>query len=1245
MKDRLKLIIRLTGLELEVFEILLATVSPTRGVISPIMAPQGIRVAQLIDWAQSEAGMGLSKLEEILDELLNSLTLRNSKDINTEIIKKEDSTVRGNLTNLSESDKYLYSEANDVASQINIKSDLEKFLQSGQSFVQLVQAQVEKLPKEKDSTYQSKIDAVNELLKEGRPKAAKLILLSLRDKLVKEGNLSNELNYQVTANLGVCAFELNDREVAIKEFKEALSYQPNKPEALSNAALAALLSQEYDEAIRLSNQARLLKDHNPQATSIYIQALYLQEKDEEIQRLLNEEAWIKEDPMCCIHVGQIKYDNNDYEEAGNLFRHSIEKNNKNPHSQILLARTIATSVRQAFRSDPPPPKRFPEVVKAKMQEAETALNYAINLLKEHDSRSLLHEAYLERSGILALLSRLDESLEDCNKILLEDPENLGAVRSKGTILLSKGRLKEAIECFKKVLSHVDDINTITLLGDAYLQDKQYKEAVALLSDLWEANTREYHQPLIVAVILEAQFYLGNYTEVNKVVQNLIENWPNDPNVLTVIAEQYERENKIEDAVTKYQEAIAHSTGNRYEEIVISLGDLYYSEEKYYEAAEAYGKVVNRALDNVLLRKYLFALYKINSYKEALEITQNIRANGKAIPFITGIEVSILYYIDDLEGAKELLIQLCELEPEKVSHQTMLLYIYVRLGQENLALAKEILSNIDYEEVKDDPITLVDLAKMSKLLGTGNELVYAFRARQIANDPEVHLAYVHLFFAREDPESVVFRPNEIGTDCVVTLKNDDETIDLTIVEDIPSNYEVGVINKSDEQACKLLGRSKGEKIIWKEGTYEEIIYEIMDIRSKYVAAFQDALNRFSFRFPKHNGLEKINVKDSDFTKLLVSMDERDKWVSEMERAYREKMLPLSVLAKSINASLVDVWSGMINSSKGRIFTQVENRDYKEQEGGILACSDTIVMDFTALLTLGHLKLLDKLANYFETIYVARPILDELNDIIDGDLTKRKTKAVSWKEGGYYNFREVTTEDLDKWYNFLQNIRDFVKSKTQVVGVKKILEIGKNEYERLSDTLGKEALASILVASEYKSLLYTDEFILRVIAQKWDVKSVCSQSFLMAIRSYQNALSEEEYYKLVKTLVLSNYHFIFISTNFLLWFLKEQNMFITEQVRKVFECFQGNNHKEDSALFILAELVRELWLQPIIVGEQGTLILFLILDTLVKNRSQEAVIRKFKKILKARCKLMLDLDTILSDINAWQQIKLSNGKVLM
>ena len=69
---------------------------------------------------------------------------------------------------------------------------------------------------------------------------------------------------------------------------------------------------------------------------------------------------------------------------------------------------------------------------------------------------------------------------------------------------------------------------------------------------------------------------------------------------------------------------------------------------------------------------------------------------------------------------------------------------------------------------------------------------------------------------------------------------------------------------------LLGRRRGDTVTLQEGV-GELAYEIAEIQSKYVRAFQETAAEFSTRFPGNTDLTSIPVQEDDFSKLLVLVD--------------------------------------------------------------------------------------------------------------------------------------------------------------------------------------------------------------------------------------------------------------------------------------------------------------------------------------------------------------------------------------
>ncbi len=69
--ERLKFIQRLNGLPSVQLDVLIFTLNPPPGSIPPSSAPQGDRVAALLQWAEGTGGCGLAQVRETLEAILN----------------------------------------------------------------------------------------------------------------------------------------------------------------------------------------------------------------------------------------------------------------------------------------------------------------------------------------------------------------------------------------------------------------------------------------------------------------------------------------------------------------------------------------------------------------------------------------------------------------------------------------------------------------------------------------------------------------------------------------------------------------------------------------------------------------------------------------------------------------------------------------------------------------------------------------------------------------------------------------------------------------------------------------------------------------------------------------------------------------------------------------------------------------------------------------------------------------------
>jgi tetratricopeptide (TPR) repeat protein len=1072
----------------------------------------------------------------------------------------------------------------------------------------------------------AKLDAARDLLKQGRPAAARVILDELRIDLASE-SVSAQLLFRVATNIGACALQFNEYETANKEFAIALSYQPASVKGLANCALAKLLLGRPEDALLLSKQAHQIDRRDPHGTSIYIRALHELNRSGEIETLLRDEPWMSDEPTCALTLANIRYEQGRYSEAESLARGSLHRGPDQAQSFVLVAQAIITPIQKDLNDDPPLRWRIPEQTQNRLLEAETFLTNAADLMRYHDTPARFHAALARRAVVRIMLSRYEDALADCDRVLADDPTHEQALGNKAIILMKLDRTTDSIKILERLKSERESHIPLAL---AYLDNKEPEKAIAILRPMFEPETCNDLQFQIADTLLSAYNLSGNESAAEEIVCSISQKWPNDARGLAVIARYRRRQERNEDAIALLREALAHANGNVRDLIALQLADIYYSLDRYSEAAELYGELVDKTSDNPIMRKYLVALFNAGSYRDTLVLAQSLRGSRPAIPVISELEALVMQHIGDLDRAIELFEKLSQVEPQNISHRVRLTLLHLRRG--NRRDAQQLLSNFEPPEATDST-TLLQIAQARSLLGMPDVLPLAYRARRLApRDPEVHLAYVGLFLRRENLDSALLNIDQVSTGCTVRLKSSDLVQIFTIVDISESNVLRGELLPKDPLAIKLLGHKKGDHIVLREGL-EDLSYEITDVQSKYVFAFQDTLSNFSTWFPGHTGLFKVKIKEDDLSKVKLALDTRERYTSQVLSLYKDKHLTLGAFARLVGTPLIGVWAGLV--AKHVILASTGIAEDSHQEVALLVSADEVVLDQTALLTLAHLDLLECLPSRFNAILVSQALVDEIDQALARDFLNDYPAMSVWKEKETYYRKEITAEDFAQNRQFLERIRTFLQTRCTVTPTTALLDLGKTKYEQARDILGKEAISAILLAKERNGLLCSDDLGLRLVARNdWQVSSFWTQSLLLDLRS-KGLLTEEQYRDAVKKLLLSNYRFVSIDAAGLFWVLTEADFTSTLAVNRVFESLHGPDCSDESAVVVLAELIKRLWIEPLL-DHRKFLLLDLVLDALITGRDPDRTLRRIKLALEQQFALISHLlPPILQHIDRWNQ----------
>lgn len=1081
-----------------------------------------------------------------------------------------------------------------------------------------------------------KIKQSADLIKERKFLAARNLLIALISGETPDNPINPLVKARIKNNLGICFLQLDETSAARDEFDAALQLDPDNVKFLGNAAMGALIAKDPDAAIELSCRVRSVSPDDSLATSVYIQALNATNKRDEIQKLIDSESWIMDDAHCLLALGTTAYFREEYEKAEEYLQASLVKDNTEPQTYNLLANSIFQPIINSLQKDPPLPWKKPESLVERIEQAKNFADQDVELLKNVDNRRLYVTALINRAQIRASLGDYEGALEDCQKALAEAGNDSRdyLLNTKGITLFNLKRYPEAIQCLEKATEQSARESGSQILAMAYIHESQPEKAIELLQQYWnpEATSEKMigvAEVLTIAYAKDAQLSAGNTDEILKFLNQPV--FAENVNALHLKSDNYYNRGDYGSAETYLLRALEYATENQKDRLHLTLAEQAYFRGNYKNAAEYYSLVIDSNAPLNLKQQYVISLMNGEKYDEAFAFCIRERNNGEPIPVITEAEARLLEYIGDLPAALELRLKLQKNSNEvNESHLIKAFMLALRLGRDEAA--REIIERVDLSKIQESPWALSHVAQAYTIAGIKGAIPLAYRALQLGFEhPEYHLAYNRVFLAREDPEADVFRMDKIENDCVVEiLLSTGEKQFFTITDQEPPNKQKNIIALNDPLAKKLLGKTAGEEIVIKESRMQTLTARVLEIKSKYVYAFQNVFTKFSTYFPDNDKLFSIDVADNDFSVIFSELDRRYAHVSFIMKLHNEKRLPLSVLAKFLDRSRTDTWNNLLDYSEGNIYAS---------QGGLIDArqitSKKVVLDLIAILTLDYLGMLDKLSNTFDEVYVSQTVLDELNESLLTeriDSGKKRAHIGRYAEG--YRHRDYTEDELNQYLEFLTRIRDFITHQTSIIPNPGALAIDKSELNKWSDILGESAVSSIMVARDLDALLYADDMtISQIAAADWNVKSVWSQTLLIDWLE-REIISEEEYHQAIYRLITANYKFVSINYETVKWAVEENNWKPTSDLQRFMKTIEGPAFDENWAVETIADLIKESVLR-ISQPENRTFFIDFILKFLIKDRNQTRVLSKLQLRIQDKFELLpIHLPEILRTINIWK-----------
>ena len=1040
----------------------------------------------------------------------------------------------------------------------------------------------------------SKIDTLRDLINDGHISAAESGLERLRN---TNEEIPVELEFRIVRNLGMCALAREDIDSACSWLQQAYDLQPETPKGIVSAALAAKLADDIEGAVNLAEKARTLNSNESLAVTILIEGLWEQGKYAELEELISAtKDWITDDRHCALALASIREQEKRFEEAIVLYKSLTEEDSEDAVAHLALSLCLLKCVQTGQRNTDGANNLVVQIY-----HAEAAATRAIDLLKKTQLNVQLLEAHVVRAMIRAFLGETAGAMQDLDLVLQETPTDPYALFHKGMMLLNKGQLAEAHQAFNAIQDPAQKADAFIPLSEAYVSMGDSVSAIELLEGTLNFGCPEWQDIYRAEIFSKAELAAGRSDSVGPVLESALQRQPDNPRLLTLAAmcQRFFKDTKNAEALLNRALEIADTSDHQI--ILGYLGNFYFDLERYAEAADRFTEAVDNVAVHPNTINLLLSLSNSKRFREALHWVRRIRSVSVQIPrLVAEVEIQIYEYVGDYRSALSVLKAQCSQEDVGPADYVNLAFAHFRNGEQYAAI--QTVRSISPTGLLNDPRALLNLAKLKWSLGESCFLEDAYQAlRYGINDPVVHLGYFRLFQICESTE-----PNTVSPGCAVLLQNGAEKFWWHILDDGEEPRHEHDLEPGGDLARHLLGQCPGRTIPLRKGL-EDLSYEIVDIQSKYVRAFQDAFGKFSTRFPENMGLSLVEIENNDFTHIFQSVDQRDSFIRKAEQLYEKGGLPFATFATLLGRSPIEVWRAVTEEGSIRICCGTAADKVMQASAKKLVASNIIVLDLTALLTVHELELAPFLRRRFQCVAVSQLVVDEIRNSI---LAARQNGTVAYivKSGdGQYKWLPMSEQDFAEQQEYLNSVLDFAETLARIPAYR-ILDF--DGTENLVEVLGGSGVGTVFASGEveeFDPVLIADDHGLASIARSLTRTVVNTQSLLQELLRSQ-IITDEDYSDGIERLALLHYEFVNIRPEDIVRRLEANSYVTSSGIRAMLNYLEGPNCTDDSAVSVGVKLVSAL------VGKapQGKvlLILSLVLAALRHGRDTEQILFKFR-----------------------------------
>lgn len=1091
------------------------------------------------------------------------------------------------------------------------------------------------------SEYQSELDSARDLINDNKPATALSLLEDLKKRVWYKKDADDKVKFRILTNMGASKLALELETEACKLFIEALQYNPDDEKALSNVALAYLISGDKAQAISYSLKTLDKNPSNSQALSVFLQSSSKKERDTFLDKL---SSTLKNSSEVYFSLGFVEQKNGNHAEAVPYLRKALELDDgKSLEIPSLLAGVL-------IEKNVPILKRLEleGLDKKDSDEVEEAIALLDRVWTKVENTELAKPKVswlVNRSFAKRILGKYDEAFADAKKAYDLDPTNFNGIRNFAILSFEMKKYDEAIELLKPFWNSKEFPQATYLTALIERERKNFDKSIDLLkTKLQEKDLSDDMKEDGLALLIETYLMAGMPDEAEKYINEELAK--NDKGLMFLVFkskllhEQKQEANAVEVIKLAYGYLDEKST---YHDKFMVASQLY-NLQQFPEAQVIYEEIVDKTVYTQLLYRLLFCYYETNSYAKALALAHSITKRHGAIEDVLKLEVAILEEQGDLDGVLDCYEKIIELNPSNTSAKIQKGFILLRQNK-----LEEVDKYLDETSFDLESLSVMSRYRLGYLFVLRGKLqsflttLYETR-RKFFDDEKAHIEYIRLFLMRAPETDELLDVKEVKNGTAVFYKYPDGKIEHFVIDDRDdASRALKEIKSTEELAQKLLGKKAGDEV----EVRPRVTVKITEVKSKYVHALHESMSLHQSLFNQTKDLQSIPLGASKkkgempegFDVIEKQITAQHEHAGKVEELYKNKQITIGAFANLIGKNLIEVWGGMV--AEERLGINYARGDLQERIDAVAELKDgaQLVIDPIALLTCHSLEIKDLVVKIYGKLGVAQSTLDLLNEQISHlEPIKDKGYLSLGKQDAHFTKLEVKPETIKRNIKYLRDLSDWIKTSCEILPIKEMEDISKKEKEDLEKIFGIPSTDTVLISRTNGRLLFSDDWALREVSKnEYGVKGVWTQAILMNALG-KGYLTQDQYDDYVLKLVGLNYYYTSVSGKNLFFAFKKASWKLEEPFLGALRMLEPAFTDANSSIKVAVDFLYDVFTQKVILGDVDT-ILFNLLDSLTKGRPVGGVLSQFITELKKKFYLIpLDLRNILDAIEKWSKTKI-------